>query len=303
MKTKQDVTVELLHAHLATFNAMNLEKKSGYGDRFNKGAQLYLDGKVHKVGPMHYTVESGEKKGVVYEVNGVCNCPDLAAPNRYCKHRLAAKFARLVEADLFELEKLRIQHTHQLTCDVHDLVVECWQRCCPDPTAVVCPVCGPLVPNVPPHVEQIIVEESVPVQEYIVHPDDDPNPALEEACQTIIDAQTAEQLTEDTPLEMEPEPELPPVVYTTEEYEPAPVIGLRQEPLPEAPASLNIKLRNENAEVMYTMRAHTDDEVLQRLPNVLAQLERLMHSEVDHEASFMARLAHAFFPRRKAVSK
>jgi len=303
MKTKQDVTVESLNTHLATFNAMNLEKKSGYGDRFNKGAQLYLDGKVQKIGPLHYRVESGEKKGVSYEVNGTCSCPDLAAPNRYCKHRIAAKFARLVEADLFELEKLRIQHEHRLTCEVHDMVVECWQRCCPDPTVVECPVCGPQSPNVPPHVERIIVEEGAPVETYIAEPDP-ADATLEEACQTILDAQTAERVTE-TPLEMEPVPELPPIVYATTEYEPAPVIEQEQLVpfLPEAATSLNIKVKSEAFEIMLTMRGHTDDEVLNRLPNVLAQLERLMHSEVDHAESFMQRLAHAFFPRRKATAK
>lgn len=47
-------------------------------------------------------------------------------------------------------------------------------------------------------------------------------------------------------------------------------------PMPEAAASLNVKVKKGPYEFMYTMRAHTDAEILARLPAALAGLERAL---------------------------
>ena len=105
-----------------------------------------------------------------------------------------------------------------------------------------------------------------------------------------------------TPLETalesvpEQEPETP-VTYTTEQYEPAPVIeeDTLVPFLPEAGASLNIKVKAGQFEVQYTMRAHDDASVLSRLPAVVETLENLLPT--GEEDGLLLRLLHAFFPQ------
>jgi len=139
--------------------------------------------------------------------------------------------------------------------------------------------------NVPPHIERIIAEEGVPTKTYIVEPEPTPeSPVMWSVPCGGDDHQDAE-------------PPLPPLQYTVPTYEPAPVLVPKPGVLPEAGASLNIKVRVDNFELMYTMRGHTDPDVLERLPQVLATLERLMKTEVDHDESFMKRLLHTFFPK------
>lgn len=284
MKTLQDVTLDRIGHWLDHYLTKNVSAGNAYGERITKAAQLVREDKVKKIAAHEYEVQSGATKGTVYHVNGACSCPDgrpqqdgtTRAPNGYCKHKIAVRIRQCVDQDLKELTDKHVQHRHVWDCEIHrDLDLECWQRACGDPLKLVCPTCT----TIPPSDAKLMAELD----------------ALEEA-----------------PVEMPPEPEtsgplapaaeLPPLIYTVPQYEPAPCIERQADPLPEAAASLNIKVRSESGEIMFTMRAHTDNEVLERLPNVLATLERILHAEVDHDASFFQRLASAFFPRKKYVN-
>jgi len=60
------------------------------------------------------------------------------------------------------------------------------------------------------------------------------------------------------------------------QYEVPPVLTPKRAPLPEAPASLNLKVKHHNIEVMFTMRANTDQEILARLPAALEGLSKAL---------------------------
>lgn len=98
-------------------------------------------------------------------------------------------------------------------------------------------------------------------------------------------------------VELPVDDELPPLVPTTAQYEPAPAVvedDTLVPFLPEAGASLNIKVKAGQFEVMYTLRAHDDASVLARLPVVVETLERMLPA--GEEEGLLLRLLHAFFP-------
>jgi hypothetical protein len=62
--------------------------------------------------------------------------------------------------------------------------------------------------------------------------------------------------------------------YPPEQYEVARPYTTQPPPLPETACSVNLTFKRGQIEVMLTMRAHTDQEILDRLPGMLAGLER-----------------------------
>jgi hypothetical protein len=67
------------------------------------------------------------------------------------------------------------------------------------------------------------------------------------------------------------------------QYEVPPVLTPKLAPLPEAPASLNLKFKKGQCEFMVTMRAHTDQEILNRLPAMLKGLHDQLGITFTHE--------------------
>ena len=325
MKTK----LELIHDTVNTLTlehiAKDLEKHTGYGDRFMKAAKIVLSDGVKDLGKGEYEVHSGTDTDIRYKVNGTCNCQDWKnwlkheawlkkpegddvktfAPKGWCKHRIAAKFYAHTLAHLKGLvERFSLPHPHRWACQAHrHLPVDCWQAVCPDTADIVCPSCT--------HEDDVekdrerahslaTLEGDVPGEEVVITPEQQ-HAALEEACQVVRDAQVAEALADQEEAAVVTEPtdvaELPPLVLQPEQYEEAPVLMPQTPAMPEAPVSFYIKFKVKNFELSYTMRAPTDREVIERLPGVLAGLEDVLKIEVDHEEHFLTRLLHAFFPK------
>lgn len=327
MKTKHDVTLDRLVHWLDRYVEADAKKGRLLGERLQRGAKLLRDGAVKRVGPHDYEVQSGTAANITYAVNGSCSCPDAKKVwEGWCKHRIAVRLYRWVEADLLELQRNGIPHDyHKWDCDAHrDLDIQCWQQACPDQITVHCEVCAKLAPAVavaaveaqPVQEEDIFEQEPETVAEMLakVEPDDgwqdfvgetadhDDPPATEVVtavpdCQEIPE-EPAGEATSPEPPDTE---ELPPLVYTVPQYEPAPVLEVKPEALPEAAVSLclSIKIDRDNG-ITYTMRGHDDASVLERLPQVLATVERLLHTE-DEEAGFFTRLARAFFPAKRGA--
>jgi|SoiMethySBSTD1v2_1073268.scaffolds.fasta_scaffold126156_4 hypothetical protein len=323
MKLKEQLIAALVETQVADAITRDQEKQKGYGSRIARAGELVLREGVKALGNGEYEVDSGTTAGLTYIVNGACHCPDAekglkkhpkGAPAGFCKHRMAVVIHKKVQEHLKELAELRVPHPHRWDCDGHrELEVVCWQRVCPDPFVIACPTCQAAAPALAELVTRTD-DEDTRIARDTDHLDDEPcddddSPYTEEPEEPTMLTTLGSTITHvlngfhPTAETSEPAgetlPELPPLVLATTEYEPAPVI-LKEDLgpfLPEAGASLNIKVKVENFELMYTMRGHQDGEVLERLPTVLATLERLMKTEVDHDESFMKRLLHAFFPK------
>lgn len=247
-------------------------------DRLERGRVIALTpGAMVAVQPDVYEARStGKDKSKVYTVSKdadagqTCNCPD-AAPDGgkahcgWCKHRASVYLARSAEAALTalqgRLEGLTIPHMHTYACGHMDHKQQpCWDGGC---TALTledgCPDCEAARGEEPPHLHDPDDPGSCPAcaaeEPQIVFLDE-----VEPAPQAVVDAVSP--------------PEFPPL--QTEQYEPAPVVTPKPAPLPEAPASLNLKVKHHNIEVMMTLRAHTDAEILERLPKVLEGLSAIL---------------------------
>lgn len=327
MQTKHDVTLERIGYWMDKYVLEDTKHGTRLGERLQRGAKLLRDGAVKRIGPSDYEVLSGTAANITYAVNGHCNCPDAKkAWEGWCKHRVAVRLYRWVEADLLQLQRDGIPHDyHTWDCQAHgDLDIQCWQRNCTSIT-VVCEVCAKLVPAVaeaeapaqPVQEEDIFAREPETVAEMLkqVEPDDGWQAFVGETV-TAYDEQPRTEVVTGLPecadipdepagtadaLEPPDTEELPPLVLTTEQYEPAPVILPGLAPLPEAAVSLclSIKLDRDNG-ITYTMRGHDDASVLARLPEVLATVEHLLHTE-DEELGFFTRLARAFFPGKRGA--
>jgi hypothetical protein len=71
--------------------------------RLEKAGMIVLFRTVNLTDPAHheYMVESEEKPGEFYRVNGVCQCQDFTrrAPGGWCKHRLATALIERAQSD------------------------------------------------------------------------------------------------------------------------------------------------------------------------------------------------------------
>jgi hypothetical protein len=311
MKTQREFVTEVIAAKVASGIEKDMVKKQGFGDRIKKAGEIVLRDGVHPVSYNDFDVASGTDSEKTYHVNGECECQDAVnwtkkakgeavktfAPSGYCKHRLAVELWKHARAAMKELtDKGGNPHTwHRWTCTEHrDLPIVCWHHPCPDPIDVDCPTCTAQ------HDTEVEAdrerEDSIDITtgEITETPfADEETPMMSTIGETI--KSVVASLNGHTNGASAPEPEAAPLV--PEQYEPAPVLAPKMPAMPEAPVSFYIKFKVENFELSYTMRAHTDAEVIARLPGVLAGLEDVLKIEVDHEENFLKRLMHAFFPK------
>jgi len=197
---------------------------------------------MQELGPGVWDVWStGTDMSKVWTVNGTCNCPDAdtasggKAPLGHCKHRLAVWLRRSAEKDIRCLEA-RLEGLKL----PHTHTYECGHadlEACYDHTCTTAQEDGACLAC------------SGPSEEGYMHPEETMPAYNEKAC--------AEAPVYDPPAQYEPAPDLP----------------AKLTPLPEAPASLNLKFKKGQCEFMLTMRAHTDQEILDRLPAMLKGLE------------------------------
>jgi len=286
MKTVTQVRIQFVDDHAGEFlarlddrvatNQLGPQEANAYRARMAR-AHLIANaaGMMQEVSPGVWDVWStGKDMAKVWTVDTTCNCPDAdvknggKAPQGHCKHRLAVWLRRSANKDLHILEArmegLKLPHTHTYECG-HDALEACYDHTC---TTVqddsLCETCtatehvGTLEeaqqrredaifgPEVPPVVyPQVILDQGDPPE----HRSTDNG--CEEGCEACaLDAPLA-----------------PPA-----QYELPPVLTSKLAPLPEAPASLNLKFKKGQCEFMVTMRAHTDQEILERLPAMLKGL-------------------------------
>jgi hypothetical protein len=247
-------------------------QREAFGERVIKALNLVLAGAVsgsRETGI--YQVQGSGKEP--YTVNGACQCQDFqggAAPEGICKHRLAVWMTRKGE----EVVKAQ-RHTHAYTCCGAEGEVLCYQAGCDEKEPVVCARC------------QEREEKEV---EGVAHPE------VSDVLETLADddLQGRHQAQEEARAlreELAPlEDEVSPLNYRAcldeqmyERYIPEPAHGEPEMygPLPEAPASVYLKLKLPGGhEMSWTMRSmregsQGDEEILARLPMVIEGLQKL----------------------------
>ena len=296
MRTRRDVTKIVVDELVTSYEGKNAEAGNAYGDRIQKAGKLVLEGKVQKIADNHYMVGSGSTTKKVYKVNGTCDCPDYErAPAKWCKHRIAARFQHQVNLHFTRLATSgNHHHEHRYGCGNHNPPpLECWQEDCPDGTLIACPICAKNDPS---------PLNTTPVDDTPCPEDDTMMSSIgstiarvfSDVCQGKTDPE-AEAVVAEAEYIANTEKPLDPDRF---QYEEQPVYTPAPAPLPEAAVSLclTVKLDRDNG-ITYTMRGHSDQEVLERLPAVLATMERVLKVEVDHEEGFVTRILHAFFPK------
>lgn len=245
MKNQKQVALELIGKHVAAYRTMDVSLT--YSDRLGKAELLLVAGHVQRQADGSYTVQGSRKEP--YLVNGACECEDYKrnAPKGWCKHRIAAKLHRLTLHDLEEIRRAGIPHLH-FVCEHKSLMELCWQAECPEPMDQLCDAC---------------LREC---------------DAVDARYEVVSDGAATLPPTTLSPAEL--------AALAEPRYEPAPKLPCKRKtsrmiPMPEAPASLNLKLRLPGGhELMYTARSMKrgdagDQELLERLPFILQALEEL----------------------------
>jgi len=322
MMTREQVRLQRLQFHVDTYLAMDAAKQQGaYQARIEKAHNLVASGAVTPTQrDGYYRVQGSQPEP--YHVNGACGCADYqrnvqADLHYWCKHRVACRLYKLVEADLAAMAP----HLHHYACG-HGAGVACYQLACPDPQYVVCPTC---------ELDPVMQRYVTGINSGTVHlstgsgcEDGCPACLAERAERQAHDAGlvTADDLLEMAPELLEPDPhetpslELPPLTYNLEPpYEPCPSrppqaaqapqsegAGVPTAPspqgLPEAPLSINVKVKMPgNNELMITVRGATDDDVLDRLPHILTRVEAALKGGSE-ETGWFRRLYNAVLPAR-----
>jgi len=255
MKTAAQVRTQFVDAHALEFltrlsdrvetGQLNESEATAYRTRMER-AHLIANAPhmMQEIEPGVWDVWStGKDMSKVWTVNGACNCPDAdvasggKAPMGHCKHRLAVWLRRSAEKDLrileARMEGVKIPHTHSYACGHADLEA-CWDReCTTEQEKSLC-----------------TSSSCAPLSEHVGDVDmDEVDPCPQEVIDPVA------------PLDPPPQYEVPPVLTP------------KLAPLPEAPASLNLKFKKGQCEFMLTMRAHTDQEILDRLPAMLKGLQ------------------------------
>ncbi len=266
MKTLAQVRTALIHDAVGEFTA-RLEERVAQGTKTPEQRQAYLTrlerarllalapGMMQQTQPGWWDVWStGKDLNTVYTVGKSCNCPDAdlitgKAPQGWCKHRLACFLAlaadrgvKILEA---RMEGLKLPHTHTYACGHADLEACYSHECLTAQEETVCSSCAP---------HDVHVDDAQRQREDAIFGTDAATvmDELDPCPQAVIDLVA--------PLD-------PPAQYEV----PSPVVP-KLAPLPEAPASLNLKFKKGQCEFMVTMRAHTDQEILARLPAMLKGL-------------------------------
>ncbi len=267
MKTLEQVRLDI-YAQAVTQAEQWVSDHGHCKDTLAAARLLCEGGKVHPTAdPSLYSVESSSndnEHAQAYFVNGACPCQGAkTAYKGRCRHRIAVNLTKQVRKRLYDMQQAfpnRIPHAHTYSCD-HGGSVHCWDVACReirDPKDLLCTTCE--------HAAVCEVEPAATL-----------NTATGELTPlaTVIDQRLA---TLEPPCDKEPTFEAAlATLGPPDQYEVAPVLTKHSPPLPEAPASLNLKIKRGNIEVMFTMRAATDAEILARLPAALDGLQDILH--------------------------
>lgn len=173
--------------------------------RLSAGIALVRDGRVFQTSAGLWEVDSASREGLVYSVNGTCNCDDAhfnKPPQGLCKHRLSVYLAR-------RINQLMTQ---------------------------------PPAPVVPEVVEPL--DQSLPM----ARPGVQGRPWLDTDVEPG-DGRAPGHVAQSTPVETEAVPA----------------------PLPEAPASVNVRVRISGRECQLTLRDTDETRLLARLEAVLTR--------------------------------
>lgn len=272
MRTTQTVLAAIV-AELATqYKGLSPESES-YSTAIDKAAAIVTRKELTRNADGTWTVRDTAGSGKSWTVNGRCQCPASLKDMRLghkekgvCKHRIAVKMARQVEA--FFQSMAAQQHTHRCpTCPAQET---CWQEPCHDGTTLPeCPTCAAGTLSA----DDILSQENQQEQDmlsqeelaHLAQPQYEVNPQTAPCaiCLLPFDAIDHTPCTQFQP-----------------DAAPRPAVPVSPIPAPEAPASLNIKVKVGQYEVMYTVRSMQagsagDDELAARLPGIVAQLETL----------------------------
>ena len=292
MKTQMQVERELIGLHVAAYREKDVNQV--YADRLTKAEHLLEEGHVTRLDDGHYLVQG--RRHAPYQVNTACQCEDFLrenAPHGWCKHRLAAKIAAQVRLELEGMRSQDVPHAHYVC--VHKGTQElCWEAGCLTPRNLLCQACA-------------LALSRAPEAQWQETEDVEPTPASMNDMSAWDAAMASPPVNGDG---IYPASTLSPEELATiaaPVYEPCPPLAKKKatRPLshgvvmPEAPASLNLKLKIGQVELMYTARsmkrgAAGDQELEERLPGILAMLEQLGPEVVEQglvpTGSFFRRL-------------
>lgn len=266
MLSQKQVALDLIGKHVAEY--LELDTQQIYKERVLLAQQLLIQQKVQRQPDGTFLIQGSRQKP--YKVNSICECVDYTrhaqygetqgSPNGWCKHRIAAKLYMKVLLDLDEQRKAGIPHFH-FTCDHKSEMELCWQQSCPEPMDQLCASC-------------------LEAMRQIADIEEHTNDAQHGPTSPAVLAKLAE----------------PPYEKASPQKSKTRTAQRTQSPLPEAPASLNLKLKLPGGgELMYTMRSMRtgeagDVELEARLPGVLDFLEGLGSETVTPQGSWWRRL-------------
>jgi len=261
MLTQKQVVLECLAKHVEEYLLRDVTKI--YTSRILKAQQLVIDQKVIRQPDGTFLIQG--RREAPYKVNSSCECTEYVqhqAPKDWCKHRIAAQMYLKVLDDLETRQRQGIPHFH-FVCDHKTEMELCWQVACPEPMDQLCHAC-------------------LSAMKHIAESEEPPD-ALSQTPPEILKALAA------PPYEEAPTPARPKILRAAQKQG-------AQSPMPEAPGSLNLKLKLPGGgELMYTMRSMKrgpagDKELAERLPAVLHYLEGLGSETVTPHGSWWRRL-------------
>mgnify|MGYP001604264119 CR=1 FL=1 len=291
MKTQTQVELELIGLHIAAYREKDVNQV--YADRLTKAEMLVCDGKVARQKDGHYLVQGSRPEPYIVACQA-CTCTDFTlmhAPHGWCKHRLAAKMHASVLVDMDTLRSQGVPHGHY-TCEHKSTQELCWQVDCLTPRNLLCQACALALSRAPEAQWQETEDGDL----------GESQATWDEAIGGIppLNGEGAYPLSTLSPEQL--------AVIAAPVYEPCPPPAKKKVArqmsshgvvMPEAPASLNLKLKVGQVELMYTARsmkrgAQGDQELEERLPGILAMLEQLGPEVVEQglvpTGSFFRRL-------------
>lgn len=258
MLSQRDYAMQLIDHAVSTCKASQMALSSPY---FARGVEIVRKGgMIAGVDGQDglYLVTSESDPGVKYQVTAQgCTCKSHPPEGILCKHQYAVKLAEYVAKRMQATSKRR--HEHHWLCGHGSMI--CWEKSCPEPWHTMCPQCS--ANSAAEHQSGPLgCAEDCPACQHDEEEYQARQKALEsEVEQARIKARLDAQMYEAAPA-------LPPVS----------TVNVHAQPMPEAPASLNLKIRVGEIEFMYTLRSmkvgvQADQEITRRLPQVLALLQ------------------------------
>lgn len=253
-----------------------------YGAKIDRAVHLILTNGVHcDADTGAWTVRSSRQNGEPYHVNGGCTCEDSKRDaHGRCKHRIAVAIGKQLVQRFAQQAHLR--HRHECEVPGCGTMVACWEAFCSQEKGPW--NCG----------RDHLAYSTAPDKEFVetedVHEHEDP--PIEADFSTTTPEDLA--LLAAPPYEPNPTAEalyatakvfvLPPTPERTEETVLSAPPQLLSQGMPEAPCSVNIKIRCGNNEAMVTLRSMQlgragDQEVAERLRALLPEIESILGAQ------------------------